>query len=314
MAVWVFRLLIFRLMLESGAVKLLSGDPAWRNLTAMSYHYETQPLPTPLAWYAYQLPSIFQKASTVGVFVVELAVPFLFLLTSRLRRIGAIVTIGLQILIALTGNYTFFNLLTILLCLLLFIDVKTPERIPWNALLVGVVLIPLGLIQLASTFGIWRELPEPLETINFRAETFRIVNHYGLFAVMTTSRPEIIIEGSNDGQQWQAYDFKYKPGDVNRPLPWVAPYQPRLDWQMWFAALSTSQNNPWFSQLMVRLLQGAPQVTALMSANPFPNSPPRWVRAVVYDYHFTDATTRRTTGAIWTRTLSGGYFPAVSLK
>src|SRR5262249_1003237 len=163
--VWVFRLLVFRLMLESGAVKLLSGDPSWRNLTAMSYHYETQPLPTPLAWYAYQLPSIIQKASTVGVLVIELAVPFLFLTTSRLRKLGPSIPFGFQILIALPGNYPFFNLLTILLCLLLFIDVKAPERIPWTAWLIGIFLIPLGLLQLASPFGIWRELPEPLATI-----------------------------------------------------------------------------------------------------------------------------------------------------
>jgi hypothetical protein len=197
-AVWVFRLLIFRLMLESGSVKLLSGDPTWRNLTALNYHYWTQPLPTPMAWYAQQLPSLLQRASVLGVFAAELLVPFLFLTTARLRRIGAVITIVFQLMIAATGNYTFFNLLTILLCVLLF-DVRPAARTPWNALFVGAVLIAVGFLQLGTTFGIPKNLPEPFSSMDFRAETFHIVNHYGLFAVMTTSRLEIVIEGSDDG-------------------------------------------------------------------------------------------------------------------
>jgi hypothetical protein len=300
-------------MFESGAVKLLSGDPTWRNLTALSYHYETQPLPTPVAWYAYQLPSLVQKISVVGVFAVELILPFLFFATRRLRVIAAWTTIAFQLLIALTGNYTFFNLLTILLCVFLF-EPSRVDRTPWNARFVAVVLIVLGSLQLLTMFGITRDLPEPFGSIDFRAQTFHLVNRYGLFAVMTTSRPEIIIEGSNDGNRWQAYEFKYKPGDPNRPLPWVAPYQPRLDWQMWFAALSNSQSNPWFQQLLFRLLEGRTEVTGLLVYNPFPDRPPRFIRAVTYDYHFTDWATRRKTGAIWTRTPLGDYFPEVSLR
>jgi hypothetical protein len=313
MAVWVFRLLIFRLMFESGLVKLLSGDPTWRNLTALNYHYETQPLPTPVAWHVQQLPSLFQKVSVLGMFAVELVVPFLFLTTSRLRKIGAFITIAFQLAIALTGNYTFFNLLTILLCAFLF-DVKSTTRTPWNVWFVGVVLIPIGVLQILTTFGNPAKVPEPIASIDFRAETFHIVNHYGLFAVMTTSRPEIIIEGSDDGQQWKPYEFKFKPGDVRRPLAWVAPYQPRLDWQMWFAALSNYQSNPWFEHLMLRLLEGTPQVTALLAFNPFPDKPPRFIRAVTYDYHFTDTATRRKTGAVWTRMPLGEYFPMVRLR
>src|SRR5207247_1673016 len=136
----------------------------------------------------------------------------------------------------------------------------------------------------------------------------------GLFAVMTTSRPEIIIEGSDDGKDWKAYEFRYKPGDIYRKLPWVAPYQPRLDWQMWFAALSNYESNPWFSQFMIRLLEGSPEVLKLLGADPFPGKPPHFVRATFYDYHFSDAATRRMTGAIWTRQESGPYFPVVSLR
>jgi hypothetical protein len=313
-ALWVFRLLLFRLMFESGAVKLLSGDPTWRNLTALNYHYETQPLPTPLSWYAHQLPSILQKVSVVGVFGIELLVPFLFFTTRRLRVIAASLVIGLQLLIALTGNYTFFNLLTMLLCVFLFDGKNVPERTPWNVRFVAVVLIAVGFIQLLTMFGILPGLPEPLSTVVFRAESFQLVNRYGLFAVMTTSRKEIIIEGSNDGSEWQPYEFKYKPGDVNRRLPWVAPYQPRLDWQMWFAALSNQQSNPWFQRLMLRLLEGRAEVARLLARNPFPDRPPKFVRAITYEYHFTDWATRRKTGAIWTRTPAEDYFPAVSLR
>ena len=326
----VLRFLVFRLMLESGMVKLLSGDPTWRGLTALNFHYETQPLPTPIAWYAHHLSAPFQKLCVIGVFAVELAVPFLFLMPRRLRITGAWITIVFQLLIALTGNYTFFNLLAIVLCISLFDDQylqgllrirgfersrgPAPRRWRWVTIPVGVVLIGLGLLQLLTMLGIPRTIPEPVSSINFRAETFHIVNRYGLFAVMTTSRPEIIIEGSEDGQEWKAYEFKFKPGDVNRSLPWVAPYQPRLDWQMWFAALSSYQDAPWFSNLAVRLLEGSPDVLGLLQKNPFPDKPPRFIRAVVYDYHFSDSPTRRSTGALWTRRYLGSYFPAVNLR
>jgi len=160
-AVWVFWFLIFRLMLESGAVKLSSGDPTWRNLTALRYHYETQPLPTPIAWYAHQLPSLFQRISVAGVFFIEFGLPFLFFTTRRLRLVAAGTIIAFQLLIAITGNYTFFNLLTILLCVPLFMDMKRVERSPWNARFVGVVLLGLGGLQLLGMFGIGASLSEP---------------------------------------------------------------------------------------------------------------------------------------------------------
>ncbi|PYS09203.1 MAG: membrane protein [Acidobacteria bacterium] len=317
MAMWLLRFLIFRLMLESGAVKLLSGDPTWRSFTALNYHYETQPLPTPPAWYAHHLPAFVQKMSVAGVFAAELIVPFLFLTTRPLRRIAAVITIAFQCLIAFTGNYTFFNLLTIVLCFVTLFDNAEPAEPRWSRWVVStasVALIALGLLQLLMMSGIPRTTPERLALIDFRAQTFHIVNRYGLFAVMTTARPEIIIEGSDDGENWKAYEFKYKPGDMNRPLAWVAPYQPRLDWQMWFAALSNYRDNPWFPQLLRRLLEGSPDVLNLLAVNPFPNKPPRLVRATTYDYHFSDAPARRRTGAIWTRRYLGEYFPVVSLK
>ena len=314
--IWLFRFLIFRLMLESGAVKLLSGDPTWRNLTALNYHYETQPLPTPPAWYFGHLPDVVQKVSVAGVFAIELVVPFLFLTTKKLRRMAAGITIAFQMLIAFTGNYTFFNLLTIVLCFVPFFDDgRSPiaDRRQWLISTVCIILIGLGLLQLVNVFGLF-QMRGPLAALDLYAETFHIVGRYGLFAVMTTSRKEIVIEGSDDAQDWKAYEFPYKPGDVDRPLPWVAPYQPRLDWQMWFAALSDYQNNRWFPQLMLGILEGSPEVLRLLAIDPFPDKPPLFIRAIIYEYHFSDAATRRKTGAIWTRRYLGDYFPAASLR
>jgi hypothetical protein len=141
---------------------------------------------------------------------------------------------------------------------------------------------------------------------------FRTINPYGLFAVMTTSRPEIVVEGSADGETWRAYEFRWKPGDVTRPPAFVAPHQPRLDWQMWFAALETCEENPWFVRFLVKLLEGSPPVLGLLTANPFPHGPPRFVRAVLYDYRFTHPARPWSEGAWWTRERTGLYCPVLS--
>jgi len=312
--VWLFRWLIFRLMFFSGAVKLLSGDPAWRNLIAMTYHYETQPLPTPLAWYMQQLPRGFQRGSTLLVFVAELLVPFLFFAPKRLRRAGAWVTIALQVLILCTGNYTFFNWLTIALTMWLFIEPTAEGQVtarPRVHRAISVALaVFIGVVSGILCLELFNIEPPGGAAILHLAGPLRIVNSYGLFAVMTTTRPEIIVEGSNDGVTWLAYEFRYKPGDVRRAPPIVAPHQPRLDWQMWFAALGTYQQNRWFQSFMARLLQGEPSVLSLLRYNPFPDRPPRYVRAREYLYHFTHFGDRDW----WTREEQGVYFPVVSLR
>jgi hypothetical protein len=157
-------------------------------------------------------------------------------------------------------------------------------------------------------------LPPGLNAVVRYTAPLQIVNTYGLFAVMTTQRIEIILEGSPDGVTWQPYEFKYKPGDVNRAPVWVAPYQPRLDWQMWFAALSNYQTNPWFVNLTLQLLEGSPDVAGLLGTNPFPDKPPRFIRATAYEYTFTDRETRRRTGAWWKRERRGLYLPPVGLR
>jgi len=314
--VLLFRWLLFRLMFLSGAVKLMSHDTSWRDLTAMSFHYMTQPLPTPIAWYMYQLPMWFQRVSTWAVLFVELVVPFLIFAPRRWRFVGAGLLLSLQVLIFLTGNYAFFNLLAMALCLFLFDDaalakLRLPSRAvrmaPAVALTVTSVIVVLSALELS---GMFFQTDSSLARI---AAPFGIVNTYGLFAVMTTTRPEIIIEGSNDAENWIQYGFPFKPLNLNEAPRWVAPYQPRLDWQMWFAALSEGRVPPWFENFMVRLLQGSPDVLHLLTKNPFPSAPPKYVRARLFDYSFTNFATRRTTGDWWRRKALAVYFPQISL-
>lgn len=327
------RWLLFRLVFLSGAVKLLSHDPLWRSFSALPVHYETQPLPTPIAWHFYHLPAWFQHASVGFVFLVELVIPF-FILAPRRLRVPAVFAIALlQILIALTGNYAFFNLLTLALCLFLlddhFLRHFSPERVltgiahgfaprsgkSWARQLCAVVYVVILLVsgfEMATTFsGLhWK----PADKIMSALGPLQIVNTYGLFAVMTTTRPEIIVQGSNDGASWLSYEFKYKPGDLERRPPWVAPHQPRLDWQMWFAALGDYHSDPWILHFMARLLEGSPDVLRLLERNPFPNAPPRYLRAVVYQYNFTTPAERKLTGNWWRRELKGEYVPVISLQ
>jgi predicted DCC family thiol-disulfide oxidoreductase YuxK len=318
--VWMFRVLVFRLMFSSGAVKLLSGDPTWRSFRAMTYHYFTQPIPNPVAWYAQQLPGCFQQWSTAAVLVIELVTPFLIFLPRRLRLAGAACLIGLQVLILLTGNFAFFNWLSIALCLFLLDDRLFPRRPPPGKLRVtrravaiaaAVLVLTLGALQFSATLG--APLTGSAAGLVRMVQPFGIVNTYGLFAVMTTQRLEITVQGSNDGVNWLTYEFKYKPGPLWRPPPWVAPHQPRLDWQMWFAALSTLQGSPWFVNFAVRLLEGSPDVIGLLNNNPFPHAPPRYVRALASQYRFTDWDQRRTTGDWWTAEPAGVYLRPISL-
>ena len=326
---WLYYGLLFRLMFASGVVKWRSGDPNWRNLTALKYHYETQPLPTPMSWYAHQLPTRFHKFSTLVMFVIEIVFPFLLFGPLPLRYLAVTAFVFLMLLIMLTGNYCFFNLNTIALCLLVVDDsiyshflpdnaptsvAQVPQWPGWIIMPVAAVILVLSLermLQLFRVQGRWMPL---LEQCSGWFEPFRVVNSYGLFSVMTSVRLEIIIEGSDDGQTWLPYEFKWKPGDVKRRPRWVQPHQPRLDWQMWFAALSDYRANPWFVTLLIRLLQGKPAVRALIKSNPFPETPPRLIRAVLYEYRFTDWKTGRKTKVWWRRERRWLYSPVLSLR
>jgi hypothetical protein len=245
--------------------------------------------------------------------------------------------VGLQLLIAATGNFAFFNLLAVALCVWLvddgawqygasgfsrtFSDGK-PGGPPEGgrhvrktiSIAAAVVIVPVSLFHFTSSLGFllpgWPLIAPIAELVS----PLRSVNTYGLFAVMTTTRPEIIVEGSDDGEQWQAYEFPYKPGDLRRHPPVVAPHQPRLDWQMWFAALGRYEENPWFQNFCVRLLQGTPEVQHLLARDPFNGRAPRYIRAELYQYHFAPMSTRRAEGVWWTRERLGGYSPVLTLR
>src|SRR5437667_806300 len=336
-ALFLLKFLLFKLMLMSGVVKLTSGDNSWWNLTALDYHYWSQPLPTVFGWWADKSPEWFKHFSVAFCLVVESIIPFFRPVPRRLRPMAAVTMSFLQLVIALTGNYCFFNLLTIALCLLLIDDAvvaslcrgallrrirsTATQRRAYNnelsgyaAIAVIIVTLPINAWLIFTAFKPDTEWPRLLAVAYGRAETFRIVNGYGLFRVMTKDRDEIVIEGSADGFDWLPYEFKWKPGDVMRTPGWCAPHQPRLDWQMWFAALGTPRENPWLGGLIVQLLQGSPDVSRLLAKNPFPREPPRYIRAMFYRYRFTTLREHRQTGAWWKRQELREYLPTMSLN
>jgi predicted DCC family thiol-disulfide oxidoreductase YuxK len=330
---FLLKLLLFKLMLMSGIVKLTSGDDSWWNLTALDYHYWSQPVPTLFAWWADKSPEWFKHFSVAFCLVVEIIAPLFIWAPRRLRLIAAGLLIFLQLAIAITGNYCFFNLLAIVLCLLLIDDpvVGTdrrtargqdigvpggsalPQRLcTYAGILVIIVTLPINAWLIFSAFKPLSRPPRALANFYERLQAFRIVSGYGLFRVMTKDRGEIILEGSSDGIDWLPYEFKWKPGDVKRAPGWCAPHQPRLDWQMWFAALGTPRENPWFVALIYRLLKGSHEVNALLANNPFPHEPPRYIRAMFYRYRFTTLDELRHTGAWWKREELREYLPTVS--
>jgi len=326
-ALFLLHFLLFKLMLMSGVVKLTSGDGSWANLTALDYHYWTQPLPTVIGWWADKSPEWFKHFSTAFVLIVEIVASFLIWLPRRLRLLGCGVIVLLQIVIGLTGNYAFFNLLTVALCLLLIDDSAWPgtpcltnlaapsSRWPvWLPIGVVILTMPLNGLLIFNAFEPEAKWPRPLEQMYGAIASFRIVNGYGLFRVMTKERPEIILEGSDDAVDWKSYEFKWKPGMLDRMPRFVEPHQPRLDWQMWFAALSDVRQNPWFLALAFRLLENSPDVVHLLGKNPFPDKPPRYLRASVYRYRFTTIAEHRQTGAWWEREDARTYLPTVSLR
>ena len=277
-------------------------------------------------------PLTWQTISVWTMFAIELVLPFFLFGPRRARLFAAAGIATLQLLIALTGNYGFFNLLTLVLCLVCVDDAVWRQLTPskWQVdregvqparfvprklvLAAALAIFLLSLVPLAAAFR--RPMPflGPLMMAYEAVAPFRTINGYGLFAVMTKERREILVQGSDDGVTWKAYTFRFKPGDPRRAPPWVAPYMPRLDWQMWFAALGTAEQNPWFLRFLERLLEGSPAVSDLLEENPFGNNPPRFVRALSDRYTFTTMAEGRRTGLWWSVEPAAIYFPAVSLE
>jgi predicted DCC family thiol-disulfide oxidoreductase YuxK len=324
LAVWLMRWLLFRLMFLSGVVKLASGDTSWADLSVLRFFFETQPLPTPVAWYAHHAPEPALIGAAVATFAVELLLVFLIFTPRRPRLIAAWGIIILQLLILLTGNYSFFNLLALALTLFLFDDRALKRLVPVRisassagrlaSALIGayaaaIVVVSVGQIYAAVIRS--KELyPAALASA---VAPLRIVNPYGAFAEIVTERNEIIIEGSDDRREWREYEFKYKPGELTRAPSWNIPHQPRLDWQMWFAAIG-NESRDWFPHFLNRLLEGSPEVLALLEENPFPETPPKFVRAMLYEYRFTTPEEKRASWQWWERQQTGIYYPQISLS
>ncbi len=321
---WLVYWLLFRLMVLSGAVKLASGDPAWRDGSALDFHYWTQPLPHRLSVFAHELPAGFQRFSVAAMFALELAAPCLLLVPwgrRRLRQLVAAAVALLMVLICATGNYGFFNFLTLVLCIPLLDDrawgvlrrgsrpaaqaasflARSPVRAGVLAAFALLVLL-LTTARALERLGRIESLPGPLGALERAAGPLSSFNAYGLFSVMTRERPQLLVEGSADGVEWRPYEFRYQPGALERPPAFAGLHMPRLDWQLWFAGLE--HDRPWRSEwtqaFLRRLLEGSPAVLALLGENPFPGEPPRFVRARVAPYRFASEAERRA-GVWWER-------------
>ncbi len=297
-----------KVTLQSGIVKLTSGDPTWRDLTALTYHWWSQPLPTWTSVFIAQLPLVVQKLLCAVMFVFELVIPVLALGPRSLRIVAALGLMALQAALFAAGNYSYYNVLTFVLALPLLDDAalrrvfrRLPElpssppapRWTWAAPVLY-VLISVGMFLRV-------ELVNPLRR-------FDTINAYGAFAWMTKNRAEIILEGSNDGTTWLAYEFPWKPGDVTRRPGFIAPWQPRLDWQMWFASLGQCANNPWILSMQHKVLTGNLEVLALLETNPFPAAPPKFLRTRSFEYRFSSEK-----NVWWARQELGAYCPALTL-
>jgi hypothetical protein len=321
-SLWLLRWEWFRIYFESGVVKLASGDPQWRSLTAMDHYYETGPLPTWIGWWAHQLPHRVHAASALLTLVVELALVWLVFLPGTARRVLFFIVTPLQLAIIATATYAFLNYLVLLLGVLLLDDrflarlgcreagecELAPNR-RWRLLASAAVAVCVVYTSVVL-FVSWM-VPRPLLLPALALEPFRIVNRYGLFAVMTRARYEIEFQGTLDGTHWVAYPFRYKPQEVTRAPGIYAPYQPRFEWNLWFASLASWENDPWVLAAEQRLREGSPSVLRLFAKDPFAGTTPRAVRAVLWQYWFTDRSTRSRTGAWWRREELGLYAPEV---
>jgi lipase maturation factor 1 len=331
MAVFLMRWLVFRLHFESGAAKLLLGDPTWRDLTALVGYYETAPLPTWIGWWAHQLPLGAQRACGLFTYAAELGLPLAMWGPRVLQPAVFMGFVAFETGVIATANYGFFNYLTLVDCLWVLDDghlawlaarlgrtlrpapARPPARLRDLALVIpATVLIPLSTVPFLPFVPPLRGVAWRLEPLTRHLDAIRSMNAYHLFAHMTLVRREAVIEGSADGSTWATYEFRWKPGDPDRAPTFVAPHQPRVDFQLWFLLLGPHGGARYFDTLLHRLLEAPEAVAPLFARDPFPETPPRMVRVAVYRYQFTDVATRRATGAWWRRELEGYSRPLVA--
>ena len=321
--IWMNRWLLFRVMFGAGLIKI-RGDSCWRDLTCLNFYFETQPIPNPLSWYFHWLPETVHKAGVAINHVVELAVPFAYFAPQPIAGIAGLVTIAFQGVLIVSGNLSWLNWLTLVLCIPTLDDrflswlpnsppaLSEPELVHRGAIYVLAAVV--ALLSVAPTLNIL----SATQVMNTSFEPFHLVNTYGAFGTITRTRYEIVIEGTDEANvspntAWREYEFKGKPGDPTRHAPQIAPYHLRLDWLMWFEAFSPQPQDEWFIALLQQLLRGDAATLALLKTNPFPDRAPRFLRARYYRYWFTTADERRQTGRWWNRQLVREYVPPITL-
>ena len=323
------RWLAFRLMFGAGLIKL-RGDPCWRDLTCMLYHYETQPLPNPLSFYLHQMPAWFHRGEVLFNHFVELVVPWSVFGPRRSRHLGGALLIAFQVLLILSGNLSFLNWLTIAICVACFDDLAWARLLPAGlraraaGLAAHVEAVPsrrfaeraLAVVIAVLSVNPVLNMLSPGQMMNATFDPFELVNTYGAFGSIGRERDEIVLQGTYDaepspGARWIDYEFKCKPGDVDRRPCVVSPYHHRLDWQMWFAAMSRAESEPWLLHLVDKLLRGDPAVLSLMADGPFRRAPPRYIRAELYRYQFVRRGEKGP--AWWRRTRLDSYLPPLAL-
>ncbi len=330
--IFLYRWLLFRLRFMSGLSKIVSNDPGWAGLSALTFYFETQPLPHIGGWYAHQLPEWLLILATAATLAIELAVPFMMFMSRKYRFIAAWITIIMQLLIIITSNHNWFNILTLILCLFLFDDKAIRKALPaslCNWLLERKQLSSISpffrfpsyvfaaIILITSSVQIWemasgiRVSGKPGRVLDY-IQRWSLANPYHVFPTVNQQRIELIIEGTADGRTWLPYRFKYKPGELNKPLTVVIPHQPRLDWMVWFVPLNPIFEN-WFESFLGALLDNSPDVIALLEHNPFPDTAPIAVRVHAFEYKFTNFDEHEATGNWWKSRYLGPFDPLPGL-
>jgi hypothetical protein len=321
--VWLLRWILFRVMFGAGLIKI-RGDACWRDLTCLIYHYETQPLPNPLSWWLHQAPPEFHKAGVLFNHFVELIVPWMLFWPRRVAIVAGVLEMVFQGTLILSGNLSWLNWLTLALCVACFDDRALARVLParwaaasdapaasraaraaawaWTAVVVVLSVAPVA------------NLLSDEQAMNTSFDRLHLVNTYGAFGSVGRERNEVILEGTDaalpdERARWREYAFPCKPGDPMRRPCVIAPYQPRVDWEIWFAAMASPERHPWLVRLVAQLLRNDAGALSLLDSNPFPDAPPRFIRASLWRYRFT----RRGEPGWWRRERLGEYLPPLSL-
>jgi hypothetical protein len=324
MVIWMFRWLLFRVMFGAGLIKL-RGDSCWRDLTCLNYHYETQPMPNPLSWFFHWAPQWTHSGGVLFNHFAELIVPFAYFLPQPIASIAGMVTIVFQLTIFLSGNLSWLNFLTMVLAFSVIDGRFLVKVLPLHApqLHAPGMVYRVAIVALAAMVA-YLSIPPILNMIssnqvmNTAYNRFHLVGSYGAFGSITRLRYEVVVEGTEEtvltpSTKWREYEFRGKPGNPSSIPAQIAPYHLRLDWLMWFAAMGSYDQYPWFVNFVAKLLQNDPPVLGLLKANPFPENPPRFVRAQLYEYRFTTPAEHSHTGLWWNREFIQEYFPPASL-